>query len=93
MRKVFKFSQALVIAAVLVGFAYLNSQLTHQRIFLIVLYLLLATIVPWLMVPLGLVAVLWSLFKSPGIVGWFQQVTGGMPTMSLPAKSQQAAPN
>lgn len=69
---IFKFSQALVIAAVLFFFAYLNKQLEAPRIFLIVFYLLLATIFPFIMVPIGLVAILWSLFQTPILLEWFK---------------------
>lgn len=69
-RVIFKFSQALVIAVILVLFAYIAKQLTAERIFLIVFYLLAATVIPWLMVPLGIVAIIWSLFKTPAITGW-----------------------
>lgn len=60
----FKFSQALVIAVILVAFALLNKQLGAERIFLIVLYLLLATVFPWLMVPVGVVAIIWQMYNT-----------------------------
>ena len=58
---VFKFSQALVIAVVLVAFALLNGALAAKQMFLIVFYLLLASVFPWLMVPLGVVAIMYQL--------------------------------
>lgn len=60
----FKFSQALVLAVILVALALLDKELTAQRVFLIMLYLLLAAVFPWLMVPIGVIAIVWQLING-----------------------------
>lgn len=68
----FKFGQALVIAVILGAFAWYQGQLGAQRIMLLVFYLLLAAIVPWLMVPLGVILVLWDLLNTNQLSSWIK---------------------
>lgn len=71
---VFRFSQALVIAVILTGLALLNKKLGPSEIFVLMLYLLLAAVFPWLMVPIGVIAILWQLYSGGAtkIAGFFQ---------------------
>ena len=85
----FKFSQALVVALILVAFALLTSSLTAPRVFLIVFYLLLATVFPWLMVPLGVVAIIYQLAVG-GVASKIAAFTGNL--TGKPAQFTQTGP-
>ena len=73
----FSFRVAFGIAVALVTIAALNRHFSVGYLALVILYLILASFVPWLMVPLGIVIVIVEVLDSKGgIFGWIASFKG-----------------
>jgi hypothetical protein len=70
------FKVAFGIAIVMVVIAAINKHATAGLFALVLLYLLLAALLPWLMVPVGIALVLVEILSSGNIIAWIQSFHG-----------------
>lgn len=68
---------AFVVALILTVLAIVDKHFSSTFIFALMLYLILAAIVPYIMVPIGVVAIVWLLYTNQNISKWLASFRKG----------------
>lgn len=77
MSRILTFNAAIIIVVVLAGLAFIRKSWSGAFAGLLLVYLVLASIAPVIMVPVGIVIVLWDILNSEGLPGWLNQIAQG----------------